>query len=166
MFFEEKDVCVCYDCIKGFVVNFVLCEGNSDCCVLFVVKNYVKKYLYCNKLFVEGLKICVVMFGYDDFKYNECFWVVVYDDVLLFWYMVEDGIVMIFKEGFKVFLWEIIDVMFLFVKEFDVFFVDMFVEVKIDDVFYLVYFKVIMMKVSDLIIFGYVVKVFFKDVFD
>lgn len=44
--YEEEVIKVIYDKIKGSVVNLVLCEGNLDCCVLFLVKNYVKKNLY------------------------------------------------------------------------------------------------------------------------
>lgn len=43
---EDEEICECYGKVLGSVVNFVLCEGNLDCCVLIVVKNYVCKYLY------------------------------------------------------------------------------------------------------------------------
>lgn len=47
---EEKKIKVIYDKIKGFVVNLVFCEGNFDCCVFSLVKEYV-----CNNLYLMGV---------------------------------------------------------------------------------------------------------------
>lgn len=164
----EKDIKVCYDVIKGLVVNLVLCEGNFDCCVLKVVKEYVKKNLYWMGVWVFFLKIYVVIMGENDFCFNEKFIMV---------FVIQVGIVMIvfvFKDGVEIVLkgdWlledgDVIDVIYMDMKVFLMFLEKEIEDVKDQGILFFVYLKVIMMKVFDLIIFGVCVKVFLKDVFE
>jgi isocitrate dehydrogenase len=162
---EEKDVCARYDRIKGSAVNPVLREGNSDRRAPLAVKNYAKKHPHRNKPFAEGSKTRVATMGHDDFKHNERSWVAAHDDVLSFRHTATDGTVTVLKEGLKVLPREIIDATFLSAKALDAFLADTLEQAKADDVLYSVHLKATMMKVSDPIIFGHVVKAFFKDVF-
>ncbi len=162
---EEKDVRARYDRIKGSAVNPVLREGNSDRRAPLAVKNYAKKHPHRNKAFAEGSKTRVATMGHDDFKSNEKSWVAASDDVLSIRHTAADGTVTVLKEGLKVLPREIIDATFLSAAALDAFLAETLEQAKTDDVLYSVHLKATMMKVSDPIIFGHVVKTFFADVF-
>ena len=163
---EEKDIRARYDRIKGSAVNPVLREGNSDRRAPLSVKNYARKHPHRNKPFAEGSKTRVATMGHDDFKSNEKSWVAASDDVLSIVHVAEDGTETVLKEGLKVLPREIIDATFLSASALDAFLAETLEAAKADDVLYSVHLKATMMKVSDPIIFGHVVKAFFADVFD
>lgn len=163
---EEKDVRARYDRIKGSAVNPVLREGNSDRRAPLAVKNYAKKHPHRNKAFGEGSKTRVATLGHDDFRSNEKSVVIADDDVLTIQHIAADGTVKTLKEGLKVLQGEIVDATFLSAAALDAFLADTLEQAKADDVLYSVHLKATMMKVSDPIIFGHVVKAFFADVFD
>ncbi len=162
---EEKDIRARYDRIKGSAVNPVLREGNSDRRAPLAVKNYAKKHPHRNKPFPQGSKTRVATMGHDDFKSNEKSWVAAHDDVLTIRHTATDGTVTVLKEGLKVLPREIIDATFLSAQHLNAFLGETLEAAKADDVLYSVHLKATMMKVSDPIIFGHVVKAFFKDVF-
>lgn len=163
---EDKDVRARYDRIKGSAVNPVLREGNSDRRAPLAVKNYAKKHPHRNKAFGEGSKTRVATLGHDDFRSNEKSVVIADDDVLSIQHVAADGTVKTLKEGLKVLQGEIVDATFLSAAALDAFLADTLAQAKADDVLYSVHLKATMMKVSDPIIFGHVVKAFFVDVFD
>ncbi|KAA9111342.1 NADP-dependent isocitrate dehydrogenase [Microbacterium rhizomatis] len=163
---EEKDVRARYDRIKGSAVNPVLREGNSDRRAPLAVKNYARKHPHRNKPFATGSKTRVATMGHDDFKHNEKSWVAAHDDVLTIQHVGEDGTVTVLKESLKVLPREIIDATFLSAAALDAFLAETLDEAKKLDVLYSVHLKATMMKVSDPIIFGHVVKTYFADVFD
>lgn len=163
---EEKDVRARYDRIKGSAVNPVLREGNSDRRAPLSVKNYAKKHPHRNKPFSEGSKTRVATMGHDDFKTNEKSWIAAHDDVLSIQHVAADGTVTVLKPSLKVLPREIIDATFLSASALDAFLADTIAQTKAEDVLYSVHLKATMMKVSDPIIFGHVVKTFFADVFD
>ncbi|WDH79595.1 NADP-dependent isocitrate dehydrogenase [Microbacterium esteraromaticum] len=162
---DERDVRARYDRIKGSAVNPVLREGNSDRRAPLAVKNYAKKHPHRNKPFAEGSKTRVATMGHDDFKSNERSWVAAHDDVLSIRHIAADGTTTVLKEGLKVLPREIIDATFLSAKHLDAFLAETLEAARNDDVLYSVHLKATMMKVSDPIIFGHVVKAFFADVF-
>ncbi|MBN7793258.1 NADP-dependent isocitrate dehydrogenase [Microbacterium sp. 2216-1] len=162
---DERDVRARYDRIKGSAVNPVLREGNSDRRAPLAVKNYAKKHPHRNKPFAEGSKTRVATMGHDDFKSNERSWVAAHDDVLSIRHIAADGTTTVLKEGLKVLPREIIDATFLSAKHLDAFLAETLEAAKNDDVLYSVHLKATMMKVSDPIIFGHVVKAFFADAF-
>lgn len=162
----DKDVRARYDRIKGSAVNPVLREGNSDRRAPLAVKNYAKKHPHRNKAFGEGSKTRVATLGHDDFRSNEKSVVIAADDVLSIQHVAADGTVTSLKQGLKVLQDEIVDATFLSAAALDAFLADTLAEAKADDVLYSVHLKATMMKVSDPIIFGHVVKAFFADVFD
>ena len=163
---EEKDIRARYDRIKGSAVNPVLREGNSDRRAPLSVKNYARKHPHRNKPFAEGSKTRVATMGHDDFRSNEQTTVIPSDDVLTIQHVAEDGNVTPLKEGIKVLPGEIVDGTFLSAKALDAFLGETLEAAKTDDVLYSVHLKATMMKVSDPIIFGHVVKAYFADVFD
>ncbi|MDZ5143537.1 NADP-dependent isocitrate dehydrogenase [Microbacterium testaceum] len=163
---EDKDVRARYDRIKGSAVNPVLREGNSDRRAPLAVKNYAKKHPHRNKAFAEGSKTRVATLGHDDFRSNEKSVVLADDDVLTIQHVAADGTTKTLKEGLKVLQGEIVDATFLSAAALDAFLADTLAQAKADDVLYSVHLKATMMKVSDPIIFGHVVKAFFADVFD
>jgi isocitrate dehydrogenase len=163
---EEKDIRARYDRIKGSAVNPVLREGNSDRRAPLSVKNYARKHPHRNKAFPEGSKTRVATLGHDDFRSNEASVVISDDDVLTIQHVAADGAVTTLKEGLKVLPGEIVDATFLSAKALDAFLAETLEAAKADDVLYSVHLKATMMKVSDPIIFGHVVKAYFADVFD
>lgn len=163
---EEKDVRARYDRIKGSAVNPVLREGNSDRRAPLSVKNYARKHPHRNKPFAEGSKTRVATLGHDDFKSNEQTTVIDGDDVLSIQHVAADGTTTQLKTGVKVLPGEIVDGTFLSAQALDAFLADTIEQARAEDVLYSVHLKATMMKVSDPIIFGHVVKAYYADVFD
>jgi len=163
---EDKDVRARYDRIKGSAVNPVLREGNSDRRAPLSVKNYARKHPHRNKPFPQGSKTRVATMGHDDFRSNEKSFVSSGDDVLTIQHVAADGTVTELKTGLKVLPGEIIDATFLSAAELDAFLAQTLKDAAADDVLYSVHLKATMMKVSDPIIFGHVVKAYFADVFE
>ncbi|WP_194409225.1 NADP-dependent isocitrate dehydrogenase [Microbacterium cremeum] len=163
---EEKDVRARYDRIKGSAVNPVLREGNSDRRAPLSVKNYARKHPHRNKPFADGSKTRVATLGHDDFKSNEQTTVIEGDDVLTIQHVAADGTVTPLKTGLKVLPGEIVDATFLSARALDAFLADTIAQAAADGVLYSVHLKATMMKVSDPIIFGHVVKAYYADVFD
>lgn len=162
---DEKDIRARYDRIKGSAVNPVLREGNSDRRAPLSVKNYARKHPHRNKPFAEGSKTRVATMGHDDFRSNEKSFVSPADDVLTIQHVTADGTVTELKTGLKVLPGEIIDATFLSASALDAFLARTLKDAAADDVLYSVHLKATMMKVSDPIIFGHVVKAYFADVF-
>lgn len=162
---EDKDVRARYDRIKGSAVNPVLREGNSDRRAPLSVKNYARKHPHRNKPFADGSKTRVATMGHDDFRSNEKSTVLPSDDVLTIQHVAADGAVTALKTGLKVLPGEIVDSTFLSAAALDEFLAATLREAADDDLLYSVHLKATMMKVSDPIIFGHVVKAYFADVF-
>ncbi len=162
---DEKDVRARYDRIKGSAVNPVLREGNSDRRAPLSVKNYARKHPHLNKPFPAGSKTRVATMGHDDFKSNEKSWVAAHDDVLTIRHTAADGTETVLKSDLKVLPREIIDATFLSAKALDAFLAEAQDAAKTEDVLYSVHLKATMMKVSDPIIFGHVVRSYFAGVF-
>ncbi|CAI9388783.1 NADP-dependent isocitrate dehydrogenase [Microbacterium sp. T2.11-28] len=163
---EDKDIRARYDRIKGSAVNPVLREGNSDRRAPLSVKNYARKHPHRNKPFAEGSRTRVATMGHDDFRSNEKSWVAAHDDVLTVRHVAADGTVTVLKDNLKVLPREIVDATFLSAAALDAFLADTLETAVADDVLYSVHLKATMMKVSDPIIFGHVVRSYFGDVFD
>ncbi|MFT4136378.1 NADP-dependent isocitrate dehydrogenase [Microbacterium sp.] len=162
----ERDARARYDRIKGSAVNPVLREGNSDRRAPLSVKNYARKHPHRNKPFAEGSKTRVATMGHDDFRSNEKSVVIAADDVLAIRHVASDGTVTPLKTGLTVVPGEVVDATFLSATALDAFLADTLRAASDDDVLYSVHLKATMMKVSDPIIFGHVVKAYFADVFD
>jgi isocitrate dehydrogenase len=161
----ERDARGRYDKVKGSAVNPVLREGNSDRRAPLSVKAYARKHPHVNKAFAAGSKTRVATMGKGDFFSNEKSVVLPSADVLTIRHIAADGAVTELKKGLKVLEGEIIDATFMSAAALDEFLAATLEQAKADNVLYSVHLKATMMKVSDPILFGHVVKAFFSGVF-
>jgi isocitrate dehydrogenase len=161
----ERDARSRYDKVKGSAVNPVLREGNSDRRAPLSVKAYARKHPHVNKAFAAGSKTRVATMGKGDFFSNEKSVVLPSADVLTIRHIAADGAVTELKKGLKVLEGEIIDATFMSAAALDEFLAATLEQAKADNVLYSVHLKATMMKVSDPILFGHVVKAFFAGVF-
>jgi isocitrate dehydrogenase len=163
---EEKEIRAKYDKVKGSAVNPVLREGNSDRRAPASVKNYAKKHPHTNKPFSVGSKTSVATMGEHDFKSNEKSVVLDADDTLRIELLTSGGDTIVLKESLPVLSGEVVDATVLQVANLDAFLANAIAKAKDEDVLLSVHLKATMMKVSDPIIFGHVVRAYFDDVFD
>lgn len=162
----EKDVRARYDKIKGSAVNPVLREGNSDRRAPLSVKEYVRKNPHRMGAWSADSKTNVATMGHDDFFSNEKSVVIDADDVLRIEHVNVAGDVTVLHPGVKVLPGEVIDSTFLNVAALHSFLAESIERAKAEDVLFSVHLKATMMKVSDPIIFGHVVRAFFPAVFE
>jgi len=163
---EERETRAKYDAVKGSAVNPVLREGNSDRRAPLSVKNYAKTHPHTNKPFADGSKTNVATMGEHDFKSNEKSVTVAADDTLKIVLETEAGDTVVLKESLPVLAGEIVDATKMEVAHLDAFLANAMAKAKADDVLFSVHLKATMMKVSDPIIFGHVVKEYFQGVFE
>jgi len=161
----DRDARARYDRIKGSAVNPVLREGNSDRRAPLSVKAYARKHPHVNKPFAAGSKTRVATMGHDDFFSNEKSVVMTSADTLSIRHTATDGTETVLKSGLAVLDGEIVDATFMSASALDEFLAETLRQAKSDNVLYSVHLKATMMKVSDPIIFGHVVRAFFADVF-
>lgn len=162
---EEKEIRAKYDKVKGSAVNPVLREGNSDRRAPASVKNYAKTHPHTNKPFGEGSKTNVATMGAHDFASNEKSVTLAADDTLSIVLETEAGETVVLKEGLQVLAGEIVDATKMEADHLQAFLRNALAKAKADDVLFSVHLKATMMKVSDPIVFGHVVKAYFADVF-
>jgi len=163
---EQRAVRAKYDRVKGSAVNPVLREGNSDRRAPQSVKNYAKAHPHRNKAFPAGSKTEVATMGAHDFKSNEKSVTLPTDDVLRIELITETGETVVLKERLPVLAGEILDATRLDAEQLDAFLQNAIAKAKAEDVLFSVHLKATMMKVSDPIIFGHVVRAYFAEVFE
>ncbi|HKU12104.1 MAG TPA: NADP-dependent isocitrate dehydrogenase [Sinomonas sp.] len=163
---EETDIRSRYDKIKGSAVNPVLREGNSDRRAPLSVKNYARKNPHSMGAWSSASKTNVATMGSDDFRHNEKSVVMPADDTLTIQLVLEDGTVKDLKKGLKVLAGEVVDGTFLSAAALDSFLAEQVKRAKEEGVLFSAHLKATMMKVSDPIIFGHVVKAYFAELFD
>ncbi|WP_430296173.1 NADP-dependent isocitrate dehydrogenase [Sinomonas sp. B1-1] len=163
---EETDIRSRYDRIKGSAVNPVLREGNSDRRAPLSVKNYARKNPHSMGAWTADSKTNVATMGESDFRANEKSVVLPADDSLTIQLVLEDGTVKELKKGIKVLAGEVVDGTFMDSAALDTFLADQVTRAKEEGVLFSAHLKATMMKVSDPIIFGHVVKAYFAELFD
>lgn len=163
---EQKDVRARYDRVKGSAVNPVLREGNSDRRAPLSVKNYARKNPHSMGAWSADSKTNAATMGQNDFFSNEKSVVISGDDTLKIQHVAEDGTVTVLKESLPVLDGEIIDGTFMDVAKLDAFLAEQIVRAKAEGVLFSVHLKATMMKVSDPILFGRVVRAYFSELFD
>ncbi|OFT77762.1 isocitrate dehydrogenase [Corynebacterium sp. HMSC30G07] len=151
-----------YDAVKGSAVNPVLREGNSDRRAPEAVKNYTKKHPHSMGVWSKDSKTNVATMDAGDFRHNEKSVIIPAEDTLTI--KMTDGTVL--KDGLKVQAGEVIDATYMSAKALDVFLLEAVKRAKEEGVLFSAHLKATMMKVSDPIIFGHVVRAYFKPVFD
>ncbi|MHC9720477.1 NADP-dependent isocitrate dehydrogenase [Corynebacterium diphtheriae] len=162
---EEKDVRARYDAVKGSAVNPVLREGNSDRRAPIAVKNFAKKNPHKMGVWSSDSKTNVATMDANDFRHNEKSVIMPAADTLTIKHIATDGTETILKDGLKVLEGEVIDGTFLSAKALDAFLTEQVQRAKDENVLFSAHLKATMMKVSDPIIFGHVVRAYFADVF-
>ncbi len=162
---EEKDAKARYDSVKGSAVNPVLREGNSDRRAPKAVKNYAKQFPHSMGEWTADSKSAVATMGKDDFRSNEKSVTLEQDDVLSIEFTDASGETTVLKEGLKVLEGEIVDGTFMSAKALDAFLAEQVKRAKDEGILFSAHLKATMMKVSDPVIFGHVVKAYFADLF-
>jgi isocitrate dehydrogenase len=162
---EEREVRARYDKVKGSAVNPVLREGNSDRRAPASVKNYARKHPHSMGEWSADSRTNVAHMTADDFRTNEKSAVVEADGTLRIELAADNGETTVLKESVPVLEGEIVDSTVMRVAALREFLTEQIARAKQDDVLFSVHLKATMMKVSDPIIFGHVVRAFLPDVF-
>ncbi len=163
---EDKNIKTTYDKIKGSAVNPVLREGNSDRRAPKAVKNYAKKNPHSMGAWSKDSKSHVATMDQGDFMHNEQSLTIDQAGSVSILLTDSSGNTTILKENLAVLEGEIIDASVLNKKELISFLEAQVKDAKEKDVLFSLHMKATMMKVSDPIIFGHAVEVFFKDLFE
>ena len=163
---EEKDAKARYDSVKGSAVNPVLREGNSDRRAPKAVKAYAKRFPHSMGEWTPDSKTAVATMGADDFRANEQSVTLPAADVLTIEFTGEDGKTTVLKEGLKVLKGEVVDGTFMSAKALDAFLAEQVQRAKEEGILFSAHLKATMMKVSDPVIFGHVVKAYFSELFE
>ncbi|MBO2629005.1 MULTISPECIES: NADP-dependent isocitrate dehydrogenase [Shewanella] len=162
---EEREVKARYDKIKGSAVNPVLREGNSDRRAPTSVKNYARKHPHSMGAWSKDSKSHVAHMQQGDFYGSEQSVTLKEADTVSIVLEQNDGGQLVLKQGLKLLAGEIIDAAVMSKRELTAFFEREIEAARKEDVLLSLHLKATMMKVSDPIMFGHAVKVFYKDVF-
>lgn len=163
---EEREVQKRYDAVKGSAVNPVLREGNSDRRAPEAVKNFTKKHPHSMGAWSKDSKTNVATMDAGDFRHNEKSVIMPAADSLTIKLVANDGTETVLKDSLAVEAGEVVDGTFMSAKALDAFLLDAVKRAKEEGVLFSAHLKATMMKVSDPIIFGHVVRAYFKDVYD
>lgn len=162
---EEKDVRARYDKVKGSAVNPVLREGNSDRRAPASVKNYAKAHPHRMGAWTADSKTNVAHMDADDFRSTEKSAVVAEAGSLRIELAGDDGSTTVLRESVPVLAGEVVDASVMRVAVLREFLAAQVARAKAEGVLFSVHLKATMMKVSDPIIFGHVVRAFFPKTF-
>ena len=162
---EEKDIRARYDSVKGSAVNPVLREGNSDRRAPIAVKNFAKAHPHRMGAWTKDSKTNVATMSDNDFRHNEQSVIMPAADELSIVHIAADGTETALKSGLKVLDGEVVDATVMRAAALDEFLAAQVKRAKEEGVLFSTHLKATMMKVSDPIIFGHVVRAFFADVY-
>ena len=161
---EEKDVRKRYDSVKGSAVNPVLREGNSDRRAPKAIKQYAKKYPHSMGEWTADSKTSVATMGANDFASNELSVVSPAADTFTVRFTPTGGEARELT-SFPVLEGEVVDGTYMDVAALDAFLTEQIAVAKESGVLFSVHLKATMMKVSDPVLFGHVVRAFLPEVF-
>jgi isocitrate dehydrogenase len=159
----EKDTKARYAKVMGSAVNPVLREGNSDRRAPKAVKDYAKKHPHSMGKWSGESKTSVATMSADDFRSSEKSTTVAEATDVKIEFVGKDGSTKVLKESTPLKAGEILDATRMSRKALVAFLEQQVAKAKADGVLFSLHMKATMMKVSDPIIFGHAVKVFFKD---
>ncbi|MGW3660827.1 NADP-dependent isocitrate dehydrogenase [Streptomyces sp. NPDC005151] len=162
---EEKDVRARYDKIKGSAVNPVLREGNSDRRAPASVKNYAKTHPHRMGAWTADSKTNVATMNADDFCSTEKSAVIAEPGSLRIELAGDDGTTTVLRESVPVLAGEVVDASMMRAAALREFLEAQIARAKAEGVLFSVHLKATMMKVSDPIVFGHVVRAFFPKTF-
>jgi isocitrate dehydrogenase len=161
---KEKDIKARYGKAIGSAVNPVLREGNSDRRAAVPVKEYAQRYPHRMGSW-DGSKTCVKCMEDGDFYSHERSCIIEEDCEARIELLGDDGIIDVLRETLPLQKSDVLDATFMDVKLLQAYYEDCIEEAKARDILFSLHLKATMMKVSDPIMFGHCVKVYFKDVF-
>lgn len=163
---EERKIKARYDKIKGSAVNPVLREGNSDRRAPKPVKEYARKHPHRMGAWSADSKTHVATMSHGDFRANEksvTFKNATKVDIV---HIAAEGTKSVLKDNLTILEGEILDATVLSKKALLTFLEAQILDAKAQGVLFSLHMKATMMKVSDPIIFGHAVKVYFDSVFE
>jgi isocitrate dehydrogenase len=163
---EEKEIQKKYNTVKGSAVNPVLREGNSDRRAPKAVKNYAKKNPHSMGAWSSDSKTHVSTMDHGDFFTNEKSVTVSKAGDIKIEFIDNNGNSSVLKEKTTLLAEEVIDATIMSKKALLTFLQEQINDAKEKNVLFSLHMKATMMKISDPIIFGHAVEVFFKDVFE
>jgi isocitrate dehydrogenase len=159
----EKDVRARYAKVMGSAVNPVLREGNSDRRAPKAVKDYARKHPHSMGAWSHASKTNVASMSEGDFFGNETSFTTPVATTVRIELVKADGSVQVLKDKTPLKAGEILDATVLRKADLVAFYEKAIARAKAEDVLLSLHLKATMMKVSDPILFGHCVKVFFKD---
>ncbi|WPO74891.1 NADP-dependent isocitrate dehydrogenase [Streptomyces sp. KN37] len=162
---EERDTRARYDKVKGSAVNPVLREGNSDRRAPASVKNYAKAHPHRMGAWTSESKTNVATMGENDFRSTEKSAVITEAGALRIELVGDDGSTTVLRESVPVLAGEVVDASVMRVAALREFLKQQVARAKSQGVLFSVHLKATMMKVSDPIVFGHVVRAFFPKTF-
>ena len=163
---KEKNILAQYNKVKGSAVNPVLREGNSDRRAPKAIKNFARKNPHTMGAWNSDSKTHVATMDHGDFAHNEKSITVSAATNVSIKHISESGDVKILKNNIALLEGEIIDATVMSKKALLSFLEAQIVDAKEKGVLLSLHMKATMMKVSDPIIFGHAVKIFYKELFD
>ena len=163
---EENEIKNRYSKVLGSAVNPVLREGNSDRRVAASVKQYAKNNPHSMGNWTSSSKSHVASMQYGDFFSSEKSHVFDKKTELKIEFVSNDSKTLVLKESLPVLEGEVVDASVMDVKKLRVFYRQEIMDAKEKDVLFSLHLKATMMKISDPILFGHAVTVFFSEVFE
>lgn len=162
----ERAVKSRYDKIKGSAVNPVLREGNSDRRAAAAVKQYARKHPHRMGAWSPDSKSAVSSMSSDDFFANEQSVTLPEATTARIELTGPDGSATVLKDGLALQVGEILDATFMSVRALRAFLKSQIDACRGNGTLFSLHMKATMMKVSDPVIFGHCVSVFYQDVFE
>ena len=162
---EEREIQARYNRIKGSAVNPVLRQGNSDRRVPKAVKEFARKHPVKMRPWESDSKTHVATMSAGDFKHNEKAVTIAHATDARIEHVAKDGTVTVMKKSLPLLEGEILDGTYMSKRALVAFLQEQMADAKAKGVLFSIHLKATMMKVSDPIMFGHCVRVFFKDVF-
>jgi isocitrate dehydrogenase len=162
---EDRDVRARYGRVMGSAVNPVLREGNSDRRAPASVKNYARAHPHRMGPWSPDSRTNVAHMESDDFRSTERSAVIAEPGSLRIELAGDDGQTTVLRESVPVLAGEVVDASVLRVAALRAFLASQIARAKADGILFSVHLKATMMKISDPIIFGHVVRAFFPRTF-
>ena len=159
---EQAAIKAKYDKVKGSAVNPVLREGNSDRRAPQAVKAYARNNPHSMGAWSPDSKTCVATMGEGDFRSNETSITLTEATEARIEFVAADGAVQELKSSFALLEGEVLDGTFMSRQALETFLREQIQRAKQEGILFSLHMKATMMKVSDPIIFGACVEVFFQ----
>ncbi len=162
----EKDAKARYDKVKGSAVNPVLREGNSDRRAPKAVKDYARAHPHSMGAWSSASKTSVATMGAHDFFSNEKSICVPAATTVRIEHVDGAGKVTVLKDTLALNAGEILDATFMSRRALVAFYGEQVARAQAEGVLFSLHLKATMMKVSDPVLFGHAVRVFFAGLFE